>query len=96
MAELRSITSTNICFDCEKAVGGCTWARNFIVPEGATYQPVYDKNKPGVVLTMNITACPLFERSPNRRSVGIISEEENENMTHRTAKTIVGHGDTTP
>lgn len=47
MADTRTIKKTNICFDCEKAIGGCSWARDFIPPEGCTYEPIYDTRKNG-------------------------------------------------
>lgn len=59
---------SNICFDCKKAVGLCSWSEvtpsgeiRFQPPEGAVFEEVeykfWDRN--GV--TMSITQCPLFD-----------------------------------
>lgn len=88
MADTRTIKKTNICFDCEKAVGGCSWARDFIPPEGCTYEPIYDtrKNGGGVMIGAYISACPLFEQSPHRHSVGILSDTDNERFLEEHAR----------
>lgn len=83
MSDYRSVTGTNICFDCDHAVHGCSWSRNFVPPEGSIYEPIYDLRKPGVIVGTHIIACPLFKRTPDRKSVGMISEEENERFKRK-------------
>lgn len=73
-----SQTKTSICFDCEKALGGCSWAEHFIVPDGAKSEELYDSKKPSKHIGTYIYECPLFEQTPPRRSTGILSEEDNE------------------
>lgn len=64
----------NICFDCEKACGRCSWSEydasingtRFQLPKGAVVTPVYDKR--GNFYTYHITECPLFEETPPRQT----------------------------
>lgn len=57
---------TNICFDCKKAVCGCSWSRNFTPVDGWTAEPTSTTYalKSGELRAINgyhITACPEFE-----------------------------------
>ena len=55
---------TNICWDCEKACGGCSWSRNFEpVPGWKAKKIRWSRTKE---TTYMITKCPLFERTPDR------------------------------
>lgn len=81
MAPPKRIVGANICFDCERACGGCSWTE--VDPEtgklrwepvpGWTAEPTVLKigsNQTGLRYqeTYHITACPLFDRSPKRKS----------------------------
>lgn len=59
----------NICFDCKKATGKCSWSKNFTPVPGWTAEPVRTVHKDinrtsgiHIIETYYITACPLFER----------------------------------
>lgn len=58
--------ATNICFDCAKACGRCSWSARFEPVPGWTAKPTaikyFDDKKGGVVFTQtySITACPEF------------------------------------
>lgn len=79
-----SSTKASICFDCEKACGGCSWSEfdeatgqiRFEVPEGAYAIPVYKAN--GELDTYQIRACPLFERTPDRKTGGTKLDDKEE------------------
>lgn len=73
-------TRTNICFDCQKAVGGCSWSEinpdtrkpRFEPVPGWTAEKVLlrtgtDQRGASVVETYAITACPLFEEDEPRK-----------------------------
>lgn len=75
----------NICFDCERACGGCSWSEydkttggtRFKIPEGATAKPVFDMK--GRLSTYHITDCPLFIRSsPRSGTTGALTDSEND------------------
>lgn len=65
----------NICIDCNRACGGCSWSEvdpvtdkiRFEPVPGWTAEPVYKqigtkgRGKRQIVDTYRITACPLFE-----------------------------------
>lgn len=68
------MSHANICFDCKKSTGGCSWSaldpdtlRPMFKPvEGWTAKPIimdlgisYGKRR--TTPTYHITACPLFE-----------------------------------
>lgn len=77
----RINTKTNICFDCKKACGGCSWSELDPVTGKPRFEPVPGWTaKPARLLywvdngtrkryddTYEITACPLFE--PDIREV---------------------------
>lgn len=79
MAPPKRIIGANICFDCEKSCGNCSWSE--IDPEtkkprfepvpGWTAERVKLSNYIGYrnvpVVTYHITACPLFEPTPPRK-----------------------------
>lgn len=71
---------TNICFDCKKAVGYCSWSMidpetdrpAFKPPDGAEYEIVkymefHAHGKARWGETAHITACPEFERDEPRK-----------------------------
>ena len=66
--------TTNICFDCKKACGGCSWSAVDPVTGKVKYEPVpgwtarkvrycvgYSGRKRVYTDTYHITACPLFD-----------------------------------
>lgn len=70
-------STANICFDCEKACGRCSWSKDFTPVPGWTAIEVF-RNIDGRYAgpydhffsrTYAITACPLFERTPPRKHV---------------------------
>lgn len=69
------ITQTNICMECAKACGGCSWTAVAADGETLLWQPVEGwtaepvkisvRNENGVyreIETYHITACPEFEK----------------------------------
>lgn len=71
----------NICFDCQNAVCGCSWSRDFTPVPGWTAEKtvirqIYVKGYEQDVETYHITACPQFvpdkgfvARAPQKRPV---------------------------
>jgi len=74
-------SSANLCFDCRRACGGCSWSA--VDPETGEirYEPVpgwtaeptilFDgsyRDRRRKIPTMHITACPLFVPDPPRKS----------------------------
>lgn len=61
---LERIIGTNICFDCENACGGCSWAKKYEPVPGWTAEkchlPVNNFGGVQFVETYHITACPEF------------------------------------
>lgn len=75
---LENIRKTNICIDCQKACGGCSWSRSFTPVEGWTAEKVVIRN--GIIdhkvrntETYHIIECPEFVRDKPR------SKDKNEN-----------------
>lgn len=65
-------STANICFDCERACGGCSWSQDFTPVPGWTATPVYrEAAHEGYQETYQITACPLFERSAPRKNAAL-------------------------
>lgn len=70
----------NICFDCKKACGGCSWS-GLDAKGNPKFEPVpgwtaektkvlVGRNKHGERIyadTYHITACPLFEKEAKRK-----------------------------
>lgn len=64
--------NTNICFDCKKACGGCSWSELDTKTLRPKFEPVPGWTATETVINMgnscskvtsyHITACPLFER----------------------------------
>lgn len=75
----RKTSDTNICFDCQKALGGCAWSE--INPETSKprFEPIPGWTAEKVTMTVNhkggvystetyaITDCPLFVRDEPRK-----------------------------
>lgn len=54
----------NICIDCEKSCGLCSWSANLKPVEGWTATPIRKRyNDNYIVDGYHITACPLFEKA---------------------------------
>ena len=74
---MNSTNRANICIDCEKACGGCSWSKDFTPVPGWTATPVVRRvwtklDKKKIVHnceTYSITACPLFERTKPRKDI---------------------------
>lgn len=72
----------NICFDCQKACGDCSWSEKFEPVPGWTAKKVMQKTheRKGKIRwtpTYHITACPEFVKDEKREvSFGEISEEQ--------------------
>ena len=70
---MRSNTENraNICFDCKKACGGCSWSKNFTPVKGwlanktkiRTYK---DNIEERYTTSYNILFCPEFEPDEKR------------------------------
>lgn len=72
----------NICWDCKKAVGRCSWSRDFTPVEGwdaenVPYQP-WETQSVKYRDTYIIRGCPEFERDePREISNLMLTHEEN-------------------
>jgi hypothetical protein len=72
----------NICWDCQKAVGGCSWSRDFTPVEGwdaenVPYQP-WETQTVKYRDTYIIRGCPEFLRDePREISNLMLTHEEN-------------------
>lgn len=75
----RFVSHANICFSCERAVGGCPWSAIDKETGKVKFEPVpgwtakkvklrlgVSKSKIEYVDTYHITACPLYEPSRKR------------------------------
>lgn len=72
----RYNSNASICFDCAKAVCGCSWSREFLVPEGCEFEIVAYNHASDVAwnkfrdircdITYRILSCPLFEEDEER------------------------------
>lgn len=73
-------TRTNICFDCKKACGGCSWSEYDTEKKRTRFEPVpgwtaekvalrtgTDPNGARIIETYAISACPLFEPDEPRK-----------------------------
>lgn len=62
----------NICFDCTKAVCGCSWSRSFTPVDGWDAKPDFiwinsgKKTKSYKMPTWWVRRCPEFEPDPPR------------------------------
>lgn len=66
------MSRANICFDCQRACGGCSWSQDFTPVPGWTAKPVKLKQSPGEPIdTYHITGCPLFLPHPPKEEVRI-------------------------
>lgn len=65
----------NICFDCEKACGGCSWSEVDPETKKVRFQPVpgwktqkrYRKYNRKWIVVDQVIECPLFEKTPDRK-----------------------------
>ena len=87
----------NICWDCQKAVCGCNWSRNFTPVEGweaelIEYQP-WDTNDSHPHTTYHITKCPEFVKDEPRVTSGLIltNEENAEFLKGKRIKVYAGY-----
>lgn len=70
------VSRTNICVDCKKACGGCSWSEIDPATEKPKFEPIPgwtaekvwlnvgtsgSYNRKRIVQTYHITACPEFE-----------------------------------
>jgi len=75
------IPKVNICFDCKKACGKCSWSAIDPVTGKVKFEPVpgwtaekmeinfsWSNGRPCFSETYHITACPLFERDEPREA----------------------------
>ena len=77
---LENIRKANICFDCQKACGGCSWSRSFEPVPGWTAEKTMLNNgmacdKRRMAETYHIIACPEFVQDEPRRKVNDSSEQ---------------------
>lgn len=59
MIDEKFLTSSTICWDCKKAIGGCSWSNYFIPVKGWTAKPT---TKTGGIASYLVIDCPSFER----------------------------------
>lgn len=98
MAKTGSYEQSNICFDCRRACGGCSWSAYDRETDRIRFEPVTGWTaEPAVIfsgsvggrryeiVTWHITACPLFIPDPPRkRAPGELTVEQ--------LKWMFGHG----
>ena len=87
---LVPVSNPNICFDCQKACGGCSWSRDFTPVPGWTAtkktQKIYvgGTKKHRYEKTYHITACPEFVPDEKRESShGELTERQLELLISR-------------
>lgn len=87
-------TKTNICFDCKKACGGCSWSEINPDTKKPRFEPVpgwtaekvilqVGNSKSGHVMieTYAITDCPLFEpEEPRKVDYRMLSEMQSQDF----------------
>ena len=94
----RSGNHTNICFDCQRACGGCSWSAigdygrpRFEPVPGWTAEPTSFNIEGRVVNTYHITACPQFKPDPPRKKRAAdyltLTEEESQDFLDRRGGT---------
>ena len=70
----------NLCFDCERACGGCSWSRSFTPVPGWTAKKTVRSSTHGTdrvfLESYDITACPLFVPTPPRGTPGESGPDE--------------------
>lgn len=80
---VKPSNKANICIDCQKACGGCSWTRcetwkkgkpiMFQPVEGWTAEKIYRVSQDGYVIeTYSITACPEFIPDEPRKTQDIV------------------------
>ena len=94
----RNAGKPNICFDCAKACGRCSWSEIDPKTNKVRFEPVpgwtAEKvrlnignwgEQPTIRETYHITACPEFEKEENRNQVDgfAVSDEQFEAMLAR-------------
>lgn len=56
---------SNICLDCDKSCGLCSWSSSLTPVPGWTAKPIKKRINDGVIVnSWHITACPQFEGTP--------------------------------
>ena len=71
----------NICIDCVKSCGLCSWSANLIPVAGWTAKPRKKRTHCGnFVQGYHITACPLFERDERPPHSNLWTDEEVEKL----------------
>ena len=56
---------SNICIDCEKSCGLCSWSSSLTPVRGWTATPIKKRISDGVIVnSWQITACPEFDGIP--------------------------------
>ena len=55
-------TNDQLCWQCQKATGGCPWSDNFKPVEGWVAKPTIIKDSARDIKTYKIKKCPLFIR----------------------------------
>lgn len=76
----ETVVGANICFDCKKACGKCSWSASDPATGKIKYEPVpgwtakkvsyvsgWSNGKPCHTETYHITDCPLFEQDDPRK-----------------------------
>ena len=76
---------TNICFDCQKACGGCSWSAIDPKTDRPRFEPVpgwtakkvklltgHSHERAVVIDTYHITACPDFVKDAERKTARVL------------------------
>ena len=75
-------SKTQLCWKCDKATGGCSWAHNGTPVKGWTAEPTVIRDDTdingSIIKSYRITKCPLF--SPENRKQKRITLEELKNI----------------
>lgn len=98
----KRIIGANICFDCDRACGGCSWSALDPVTGKPQFKPVPGWTATPVVLneshngyeykyaTYQITACPQFKPTPERNVPPDYISAEPENPKNQKVCPICG------
>lgn len=66
------LVGANICFDCARACGGCSWSRRFKpVPGWTAQRATLPGGTPGTTIdTYQVTACPKYVKTVRHSTQG--------------------------
>ena len=78
---MKEQTVHSICWDCAKAIGGCSWSKNLTPVEGWHAKPT---RKQDMYESFLVTKCPEFERDAYKG--GMLRPRDIKKMELKNAK----------